>query len=375
MVAVGDAILVHTEDSMFKFTGSNTLQSSDGEIVTSESQPFDTGVSEVFGSDFGFAGLQNKTDHIITENGYIFFDRDSRIVYLYSGNGQIVKISDSIEKLFRHRDIRNIYFANDYYNNRFFMCVMFTENGIDYPVTLSFSTIDNIKTFVSLHDFTYLKAFNTKTKCYFLTDDELDICTINKEHKSCYTKLLIKEDKIYPSKKETKRIIIKSSDSVNSSNQYYDTTSCDSIIDVIDNNNFETIKTLDSVSWCGDIIHKEFENIKDNNISSLKMAEDINQNRKTCRYMRIYSDTCMTPLNDFSNHSDVFSITNPNSYKYPVWNEGYWSFNYFRNIENTTKTYTGDQNNLIEGKYFVVRFVFNDEFKLETLNLKYNNKL
>ena len=63
MVSIGDAILVHTKDSMFKFSGSNTIQSSDGEIQTPESKPFDTGVSEIFGSDFGFAGLQHKHDH------------------------------------------------------------------------------------------------------------------------------------------------------------------------------------------------------------------------------------------------------------------------------------------------------------------------
>ena len=128
LISVGDAILVHTEDSMFRFSGSNTIQSSDGEIQPAENNVFDTGVSEVFGSDFGFAGLQYKTDQIVTENGYIFFDRDSRIVYMYSGQGQIVKLSDSIEKLFRHRPIESIRFANDYYNNRFFMSILFYED-------------------------------------------------------------------------------------------------------------------------------------------------------------------------------------------------------------------------------------------------------
>lgn len=382
LVAVGDTILVHTQDSMFKFSGSNTLQSSDGEIQPAESQPFDTGVSEVFGSDFGFAGLQVKSDSIITENGYIFFDRDSRIIYMYAGQGQIVKINDSIEKLFRHRDIKNIYFANDFYNNRFFISIMFYETYVDkdeikerfYPVTLSFNVHEQIKSFVSLHDFYYHKAFNTKTKCYFLTSDIQDICTINKDYKSCYTKLEIVTDKIYPYKKEI--IYINAIDSKTNVLTSYNIFSYDSIVDVISNSNFETVKTLNAVNWCSNIIKSEYEDIDTTDDSTLRMAEDIN-NTTACKYLRVYTDTCMTPLNDFRKVSNNYSISSVDSYKYPRYNQGFWTFNYFRNILNSNgnKTkYVSDQNSLIEGKYFVVRFVFDSEFKLETLTLNYQNK-
>ena len=382
LVAIGDAILVHTQDSMFKFSGSNTLQSSDGEIQPAETQPFNTGVSEVFGSDFGFAGLQVKSDSIITENGYIFFDRDSRIIYMYSGQGQIVKISDSIEKLFRHRNIKNIYFANDFYNNRFFVSIMFYENYVEkdeikeriYPVTLSFNVHDQIKSFVSLHDFYYHIAFNTKTKCYFLTSDIQDICTISKEYKACYTKLEIVTDKIYPCKKE--QITIKAIPYNSTALTSYNIASYDSIIDVISNINFETIKTLNAINWCSNIIDTEYKDINATDDASLRMAEDINSTT-ACKYLRVYTDTCMTPLNDFRKVSNNYSISDFNSYKYPRYNQGFWTFNYFRNILNSNEhktTYVSDENSLIEGKYFVVRFVFDSEFKLETLTFNYNNK-
>ena len=106
------------------------------------------------------------------------------------------------------------------------------------------------------------------------------------------------------------------------------------------------------------------------------MAEDINSTT-ACKYLRIYTDTCMTPLNDFRKVSNNYSISNPSSYKYPRYNQGFWTFNYFRNILNSNghkTTYVSDENSLIEGKYFVVRFVFDSEFKLETLTLNYNNK-
>ena len=388
LISVGDAILVHTEDSMFKFSGSNTIQSSDGEIQPTETNVFDTGVSEVFGSDFGFAGLQYKNDHIVTENGYIFFDRDSRIVYMYSGQGQIVKLSDSIEKLFRHRPIENIRFANDYYNNRFFMSILFyedyitTEDGKEvikqryYPVTLSFNFIEDVKSFVSLHDFYYGYAFNTKTKCYFLASDRQDICIIDKEHKGCYTKLELTNDKLYLQRKEIATIVLADNDIVGTTTTTYNINLYDSIVDIINNSNYEDVKTLNAINWCGNKITSEFRNIDKSNDVTLNMVEEVNDT-VPCKYIRIYSDTCMSDLLPCIARSNDKSISSTDYTKYPFYNQGTWSFNYFRNIlnaKNHRNPLSGDNNSLIEGKYFVVRFVFDTDFKLETLYLNINKK-
>lgn len=388
LISVGDAILVHTEDSMFKFSGSNTIQSSDGEIQPTENNVFDTGVSEVFGSDFGFAGLQYKNDHIVTENGYIFFDRDSRIVYMYSGQGQIVKLSDSIEKLFRHRPIENIRFANDYYNNRFFMSILFyedyitTEDGKEvikqryYPVTLSFNFTEDVKSFVSLHDFYYGYAFNTKTKCYFLASDMQDICIIDKEHKGCYTKLELTNDKLYLQRKEITTIVLADNDIVGTTTKTYNINLYDSIVDIINNSNYEDVKTLNAINWCGNKITSEFRNIDKSNDVTLNMVEEVNDT-VPCKYIRIYSDTCMSDLLPCIARSNDKSISSTDYTKYPFYNQGTWSFNYFRNIlnaKNHRNPLSGDNNSLIEGKYFVVRFVFDTDFKLETLYLNINKK-
>ena len=388
LISVGDAILVHTEDSMFRFSGSNTIQSSDGEIQPAESNVFDTGVSEIFGSDFGFAGFQYKTDHIVTENGYIFFDRDSRIVYMYSGQGQIVKLSDSIEKLFRHRPIENIRFANDYYNNRFFMSILFyedyitTEDGKEvikqryYPVTLSFNFTEDVKSFVSLHDFYYSYAFNTKTKCYFLASDRQDICIIDKEHKGCYTKLELTNDKLYLQRKEIATIVLADNDIVGTTTTTYNINLYDSIVDIINNLNYEDVKTLNAINWCGNKITSEFRNIDKSNDVTLNMVEEVNDT-VPCKYIRIYSDTCMSDLLPCIARSNDKSISSTDYTKYPFYNQGTWSFNYFRNIlnaKNNRNPLSGDNNSLIEGKYFVVRFVFDTDFKLETLYLNINKK-
>ena len=384
MIAIGDAILVHTKDSMFKFSGSNTLQSSDGEIQTNESSPFDTGVSEIFGSDFGFAGLQNKTDQIVTENGYIFFDRDARVIYMYSGQGQIIKISDEIEKLFRAKDISNVYFANDYYNNRFFVSIKFvdysygdiekTENT--YPVTLSFSTLQDVKSFISLHDFYYFYAFNTKTKCYFISNNNKDISEIDKNSFGYYGQLEITTDKIYPANYVVTNTTYCIEDSYNSTTNQVINKYFDSIIDVINNQNYENIKTLNAINWISRNINEEFENINDSNIDTLLMAEDFVA-KFPCKAMRIYTDTCATDLFDFQKISNDYPITNIDSYMFPRFNQGFWTYNYFRNIKNAhaNKTTYSDQHSLIEGKYVVVRFVFDKEFKLETLSLNYSNKI
>lgn len=397
LVSIGDGILVHTHDSMFKFTGSNSLQSSSGEIQPTETEVFKTGVSEVFGSDFGFAGIQYKNDHIITENGYIFFDRDSRIIYMYSGQGQIAKLSDSIERLFRHNDIVKIRFANDYYNNRFFICIWFKGKSSIYPITLSFSINENIKSFVSIHDFCFDKAFNTKTKCYFLTLNETDICTIDKNRIGEYYKLEINTNKyinFYPYKQDTKgRYVLRQGYTIPS---YLSVPVFYSIIDIIENLNYETIKTLDCLTWCSRYVENELPEYSSDDIINMADSKDY---LYPCSYLQIYTDTCQTKLLDLSNIANDYSISNPNSYKYPRFNQGYWSLNYFRNILNAnnrfkylgdpTNTnpkyndgrqeaeYRSDEYSLIEGKYFVARMYFDNrcDFKIDTISFNYKNKL
>jgi hypothetical protein len=389
LISVGDAILVHTQDSMFKFTGSNTLSSSEGEIQTTESQPFNTGVSEIFGSDFGFAGLQNKNHQIVTEQGYIFYDSDSKIIYMYSGQGQIIKLSDSIEKLLRHKQVLNVYFANDYYNNRFFVSIEFEDNTF---VTLSYSTLEDVKSFVSLHDFYFVKAFNTKVNCYFMSTDGGDVCKIDKQRLGIYYKNDLESDYIYPSIYDSVRAecVI---DTLNGQvpARYLTMKQYQSIIDIIDNSNYETIKTLNSIEWCSRFITSEFTSLinADTDQSLIKCA-DVIEDSQSAAGIRVYTDTTMSEKIDFGSRANDYSINNPNSYKLPRYNQGKWSLNYFRDIQNTTDTFNymsqyndgrngatlrSDNNALIEGKYFVIRFFFNNEFKLETLSLNYTNKI
>lgn len=385
LISIGDVILVHTRDSMFKFTGSNTLQSNTGEIQQTETDVFQTGVSEVFGSDFGFAGLQDKNAAITTEAGYIFYDADSKIIYMYSGNGQIVKLSDSIEKLFRYNTLNNVSFANDYYNNRFFTCLHFNTG----TVTLSYNFNQEIKSFISLHDFKFNEAFNTKTKCYFISNQSTNICKIDKFNYGLYRHLSI-NDNIYP---YNKTIVTKHYLNSNGMDKSINADLFDSIIDIIENTNYENVKTLNYINWNCSIINDEFPIYADNSNHFNALASS--DKKYPCKSITIYTDTCSTDELDCSNISNDKSIQDINQvpyYKYPRYNQGFWTLNYFRNILNTDDkfdylnqnydnrlgaTYRSDNNSLIEGKYFVTRFTFdyNKDFKFETINFNYDTKL
>lgn len=372
LVAIGDSIVVHTKDSMYRFVGSNNLNATNGDIVTAESQPFDTGIREIFGSEYGFAGLRKKTDNMTCEQGYIFYDRDAKVIYNYGGNNQMNKLSDKINKLFSHSEVNTISFANDYYNNRFFVCITFS-NGRSATLTYNFQ--EEVKSFVSLHDFKFEKSFSTKVNCYFINSNNNNIYTIDKNNFAIYKELAF-TDTLYPQKE------------INNT-QYY------SVIDVIINPQVENIKTLDCVSWCARSIREQYPIITDQPETLLVAEEQVKY--KPCSFMRIYTDTCSTELCDFSKKPDSTNISNEyrlnelESYRLPRYNQGVWTFNYFRNILNVNDNfkylessdnyrdgakYNADQNSLIEGRYFIIRFVFDeDEFKLENVKCQLKNKI
>ena len=74
---------------------------------------------------------------------------------------------------------------------------------------------------------------------------------------------------------------------------------------------------------------------------------------------------------------DNYDAVNPNVYKYPRFNCGVWSFNYFRDIRNNEDKFNyGSLNDksLIYGKYFVIRFAFGiRNCKIENINIIVTN--
>lgn len=383
LVAIGDAILVHTQDSIYKFTGSNSLSAAGGEdVAMKEGEPFDTGIQELFGSEFGFAGLQYKHQHTITENGYAFFDWDAKMLYIYGGEGKVMPVSDAIEKLLKRGKLLDVIFANDFYNDRIFIQLLYE----DAFATLSFNF--KAKSFISLHDFTFTKSFHTKTKCYFIKQNKLYVVS---DTIGSYGDL-IDSDRLYP---------YLDSYSFNQSERVWDSTAKCSIVDVIMNQDYENVKTLNSIDWISNII----DNFVDLDDIKFKLVAEESLTPLAGSFLRIYSDSTATDLIDIEDRTNIYALANyvdgqnlleeqrntnpnasrnrvnPNSFKYPRYNLGKWNFNYFRNILNVHDPSTtpsinrdtpsvSDNRSLIYGKYIVVRFVFNAgyNFKLEDVD-------
>lgn len=383
--AIANNILVHTTDSIYAFSGNNNLgENEDGGVQLKETDVFDTGIKEIVGAEFGYAGLQNKDESIITYNGYVFRDKDTNTIFAYSGQGQIAPISDSIIKLLNFKDIIDVRFADDYYNDRFFITIHFVDN---YVVTLSYNF--RFKGFVSLHDFTFDKSFNTKANTYFVYNDSKIYGTIryhknNIEQSVSYKELSI-VDKLYPQ--------------LNGDTQ----DSYKSIIDIICTDNYETIKTLNSINWICSEINKNFidKDIDKEDIRNLLMSEEQLNRDYPGDYIRIYSDITATKLieilggsKDYAYYNSITStgeqqvkleeerdvnankFVNKMKYDLPFYNNGIWTFNYFRdclhNKDITKSNSFADNQGLILGKYFVVRFVFNNKINFKLENIIFN---
>ena len=357
LISVGDAILVHTEDSLFKFSGSNTLSTQSGEDVqTIESEPFDTGVSEIFGSQNGFAGLQDNKSCCVSQAGYMFYDKAANTIYYYTSgqDGGLKIISDDIHKLINLYTVSRIRFADDFENNRIFVSIHFV-NAKD--VTLSFNTIT--KSFISLHDFAFEKSFSTKSKCYFWETAGTTVYKI--DNNTVGYSVFTFNDTIYPYKND---------DVIDTNKQ--------SIVDVIYNVNYQRIKTLNYINYICSAITSFAKTWNANNADSLCVAEENLNRHYPGNYIRIYSDSCCTDLINCSNATSEANASLASRYAMikPIYNQGAWSLNVFRNIlDNTDITQSGnpaDNKSLIYGKYFIVRFVFNAGINFKLENVSFN---
>lgn len=370
LVSSGNVILVHTQDTLLKFVGDNTLTKNGGEeVALTENEPFETGITEIFGSNLGYAGLDDRHNSIVTELGYFFYDNKANIIYGYTGQGQLGELSSPIEKIINSFSILDIDFASDFQNDRLFINLLLSDKiDNNYYVTISYNY--RKQTFVSLHDFDYDYSISTRSKCYFINSKKLYVV----DNDSVGYKGLYKEDKIFPySIKNAENGI------------------CDAIIDVIYNEHYQQIKVIDSIEW----ICKELEDFAPewkkiigrgpNRVTQYKpfMAEDYS-NPYSGDKLRIYTDMSSTDLISINDRSNDNSIYDTDSYKKPWFDRGRYIFNYFRNILNLTNTpgykedkYTvkpiqtkvsADNQSLIYGKYFVARFVLDN-----TINFKFEN--
>lgn len=356
IVGVGTTFLVHTEHSLFMFDRNNTLQTADKEVQLAMPDIFDVDYKEVFTSDLGICGLQDRDAHIVDQFGYIFYDNDAHRIYKF-GQGKIENIDlDIIQFLNKYKPYR-IRFANDKEASRLLVNMYFHSAIEDIPQeeTLSFNYV--INKWISFHDYVFDAAFNTKQMLYYLInrkDDNVNVYT----HMYIINDLFNYKDphnsiqNIYYNKFEN----IRENRQVNAS--------VNSVIDIICNPSYEHIKYLEYIAY------KLYKINIDSNIYSPTPVEELKQpySGDTLRVFNTEVDTGLLNIlvdDESPNTGKNRAIMN---YKKPWWELGNWNFNYLRdskqgNVKFPTRLY---------GNYFVIRFILKDDYRrIEFESLEY----
>lgn len=170
LFAIGNNIFVHTKGSFYKFDATQTIMASDSDISLKEAEPFDAGIVQLFDSQYGYGGIDNKEAGCITFDSYVFYDRLSNHIFAYSGNGQVQLIDGSIYKFLKYYNFETCYTLHDDINHR--ILFEFITNS-DKHICLSYNY--KAKGFISFHDITLNKAFASRLKCYSYNKDLIDL--------------------------------------------------------------------------------------------------------------------------------------------------------------------------------------------------------
>lgn len=343
LVGIGTMLLVHTEHSLFMFDTDNTLETKDKSIQLSQPDAFEVAYKEVFTSALGYGGLQDDKSYIVDQFGYIFYNNDFHRFYNFD-NGQLNTIdSDIIQWLDKYKPY-NIRFGNDKFNNRVLIKMNYQINNVEKDVVLSYNY--NTNHFVSLHDYYFDEAFNTKSQLYLKCNDEI--------HTNCSLHQFIQDGSSYGSFDNVKTKI-------------------------------KTIATYPS--RIGIIINEQYNDIKFLEYITYKLNKFVNPTKIDYTYSPVedmvtpYSADLLKVYNNQVDTGELDILIDKEKaknafcdYTKPYWELGNWNYSYLRNNIANRNNY-GDAFNMsrIFGNYFVVEFTFSntDNLKVEFEELKY----
>lgn len=340
IVGIGYLFLVHTEHSLFMFDMGNTLEAVDQSIQLAQPDAFEVAYKEVFTSDLGFGGLQDKEAAIIDQFGYIFYNNDSNRIYQFDNKQLIMIDTDIVEWLLRVKPY-NVRFANDKQNNRLLIKMEYGESN---TIILSYNY--NTKSFISTHTYHFDKAYNTKINLYL---------RCNNLHNNCSLHQFIKNKNNYCTFD-------------NVQNNLGTIINQPSKISIIINNSFEIVKYLESFNY---------------KLTKVTDVENINKVYSPVEETTVpYSGYLVKVYNDLTNTGELNIEVNEEiaknifaNFDKPYWYLGVWHYNYLRNKLDTYHINKDtDLLSRIVGNYFIVEFIFNnDDNKLiEFESLNYN---
>ena len=347
IVGVGLTFLVHTEHSLFMFNRDNTIeQNEESKLQLMMLDVFDLSYQEVFTSDLGMCGLQDSNAFIVGSFGYIFYDNDSHRFYKF-GERKIDFIDNSIVQYLNTYILHNVRFANDKERNRIIIRYDTVENRVTYNRTISYNYA--INEFISFHNYTFTKAYNTKNMLYYFMGIGKD-STKHSSKAYCILQDL---------QKYNRQNVI---DNIRLYNEFQniDSQSDKSFINevtlaIIVNTNYNFIKTLDFISY------KLFRRGDDrNHIYDSNKPIDCERTPYSGYQLRVYNSNIDTANIDIAIDSESDKNLSVMNYKKPYWEYGNWNFSYFRNKGGINGNIHHDLSSRLYGNYFIIWFSLNN---------------
>lgn len=319
LAGVGVYLLAHTEHSLFMFNGDATLQTKDKSLQLLQPDAFDTNYVEVFTSDLGFGGLQDDLAFIVDQFGYIFYNNDFTRFYKFD-NGQLSLIDQDIYLYLQDNKPTNVRFGNDKFNKRLLISLKLSNNTTK---TLSYNY--ELGNFVSFHDYNFIQGYNTKSKLYLVSGNNLynDIYNFT-DTKSYGTYESLSFSTTYPSS-----------------------------ISIILNEDYDAIKFLEFIKY---------------NVRKVSKSNSLVSISPVKEGMQPYAGDILEIFSEFTNTGEIdinIDTTNKfNRYSKPWFELGNWNFNYFRNKISTYNGSGSDKLTRIYGNYIVIKFTFDNKDKV-----------
>ena len=373
LFAIGNTIYAHTKGSLYKFDATQTIMSTNEDIKLQESEPFDIGLSQVFDSQYGYGGIENKEAGCITFDSYFFYDNRSNHIFAYSGNSQIQLIDGSIYKLLKEINAISCRTLHDSINNRILFELYNTSTY--FPINFTISYNYKSKSFVSFHDITLEKAFSTKNISYSyyktfqtLFNNSFEIG--NKLHASFITYELygsaskvsnITFDYLYKQKSPFVICVIVFP------KQY--------IHEIINNISYLGYEQNNVYTYYQDAINNE-NGTGPSIVSWIRLNNQSIYPKNPVKELYIMSDTCISTLIQ----ETIDDSIRPNSlldYKGFKYDKGLWNTNYFRNAINKDNIYNypdqprngeipnSDNYSLVYGRFFILNFNLTKDFPVK----------
>lgn len=319
LVGIGVYLLAHTEHSLFMFNGDATLQTKDKSLQLLQPDAFDTNYVEIFTSNLGFGGLQDDLAFIVDQFGYIFYNNDFTRFYKFD-NGQLSLIDQDIYLYLQDNKPTNVRFGNDKFNKRLLISLKLSNNTTK---TLSYNY--ELGNFVSFHDYKFIQGYNTKSKLYLVSGNNLynDIYNFT-DAKSYGTYESLSFSTTYPSS-----------------------------ISIILNEDYDAIKFLEFIKY---------------NVRKVSKSNSLVSISPVKEGMQPYAGDILEIFSEFTNTGEIdinIDTTNKfNRYSKPWFELGNWNFNYFRNKISTYNGSGSDKLTRIYGNYIVIKFTFNNKDKV-----------